>query len=79
MRRARTGIWSLSLSVGSAAVPLEVLIGQQRQKKQEKKKIKSESEADRKVRLLSSKSDCFIATQGVSGSRQQTMGQQNQY
>lgn len=70
---------SLSLSVGSAAVPLEVLIGQQRQKEQEKKKIKSESEADRKVRLLSSKSDCFIATQGVSGSRQQTMGQQNQY
>lgn len=54
-------------------------MGNRDKKTQEKKKIKSESERDRKVKLLSSKSDCFMATQGVSGSRQQTMGQQNQY
>lgn len=52
---------------------------------EEKRKIKSQNEADREWSgcvtggLFCSKSDCFIATQGVSGSRQETMGQQDQY
>lgn len=54
-------------------------LGNRDQKKQEKEKTKSESEADSGVRLSSSKSDCFMATRGVSGSRQRTMGQPNQY
>lgn len=42
-------------------------LGNRDPKKQEKEKTKSESEADSGVRLSSSKSDCFIATRGVSG------------
>lgn len=80
---------SFSLSVGLAAVSLEDPTGQQRQEEQGERKIYKKkvrvSRTEKKWSgcvtgcLLCSKSDCFIATQGASGSRQQTMGQQDQY